>query len=669
MSEQIGGDTSWIGDPSQSLAPSRRSPDRPISRADLADQLANAPEAPAENQKGADDGGYDAGSGPGSAADERADRGEDGRAEKPPNPSGDQGGGARRRGRPRGEIFDGSPVKPLGIYGDLSFYLDVRGQLRAIDNHSLDKIRHVFGGRIGLLANYFPQFDKDGCPKPGKFDQNNAAFAMVQACEEQGVWSPTGRVRGSGAWTDEDGNLIYHAGNQILMDGCEWVDPGVYDGKVYSAADKIPKPADKIGRHDPGQKLLELISSWNWRRKDVDPQLMLGAIAAQMLGGALEWRPVTWLTGDAATGKSTFQKLLKNVHGGSDGLLQASDATEAGIRSVIGYSSLPVALDELEPSDDPRDHKARNIIKLARIAASGDQILRGSTDQKGYQGNAYSCFIFSSILVPPLPPQDRSRLILLDLNEIPKDARRLDPDWRQIRNLGAGLRRRLIDGWDSWHERLEMWRGALATAGYGGRHADNYGTVLAMADMALHEDLPSEDVLIGWVEKLAKYLVDDTAEVGSNAQDMLGWLLGQPLDVWRRGMKYNVATWLAMAGRLPGSKSEIETATPDNANDHLAQYGLRVRGREGEAELAIANRPVNQLGSLFEGSPWADGVWRQAARRVHGAYPAPSAMSFARNSSRATWIPFKSIPGIMDFPQDKASATDVRADFDAEDFA
>ncbi|WP_152002307.1 hypothetical protein [Roseobacter sp. TSBP12] len=453
------------------------------------------------------------------------------------------------------------------------------------------------------------------------------------------------------------------------MSNGEWVDPGVYDGKVYSASDRIPRPSDKVGRDDPAQKLLELIGSWNWRRPDVDPMLVLGVIGAQMLGGALDWRPVTWLTGDQATGKSTFQKLLKNVHGGSDGLLQASDATEAGIRSVIGYSSLPVAIDELEPDDDPRNSKAKNIIKLARIAASGDQILRGSTDQKGYQGNAYSCFVFSSILVPPLPPQDRSRLILLDLNEIPKEARKLEPDWRQVRNLGAGLRRRLIDGWTTWPERLDLWRAALATAGYGGRHADNYGTVLAMADMSMNSALPTEDILTGWVEKLVLYLKDDTSEVGSNAQDMLGWLMGQPLDVWRRGMKVNVATWIAMAAKLPGSRQEIDTANSENANTYLAQFGLRVRGLGDSAELAIANRPVNQLGQLFEGSPWAGGVWRQAARRVSGSYAAPSAMSFAHNSSRATWIPLRAIAGMLDFPMDKPTSSAGGADFSTEGFA
>ncbi|MBU2867026.1 DUF927 domain-containing protein [Pacificibacter marinus] len=632
MSETV---DDWVTNPEKSLVPSRKDPARP-SHDDLRNELENAPEAvPLEaygdmGGQGPDFGrdpqdtgaGYDAAVSGGSGSDDR----------------------------PFGEIYSGCPVKPLGIYGDLSFYLDVRGQLRAVKKHELDTIRHLFGGRIGLLSEKWPQIDAKGFAKSGKFDQNDAAFTMVQACEERGVWSPTGRVRGAGAWVDDDGKLIFHAGDKILIDG-EWEAPGVYDGKVYSAADKIPRPAETKGRYEAGQKLLEHLGSWYWRRPDVDPHLMLGVVCAQMLGGALDWRPVTWLSGDQATGKSTLQKLLKNVHGGSDGLLQASDATEAGIRSVIGYSSLPVALDELEPDEDARSNKAKNIIKLARIAASGDQILRGSTDQKGYQGNAYSCFVFSSILVPPLPPQDRSRLILFDLNEIPKEARKLDPDWRAIRNLGGQLRRRLIDGWETWHERLDLWRAALANGGYGGRHADNYGTVLAMADMALSEDLPSEELLAGWVAKIALHLKDDTADIGSNAQDMMTHLMGQQLDVWRGGTRYNVGSWVAMVAKLPGAPQQLGEATPENGNGHLAQYGLRVRGSGASAELAIANQPVNQLGSLFFDSRWAGGVWQQAARRVHGAKAGN--LSFARVRSRATWIPLPSIAGMMDMPADR----------------
>ncbi|WP_420415819.1 hypothetical protein [Marinovum algicola] len=514
-------------------------------------------------------------------------------------------------------------------------------------------MKSIFGGNVGLLSRHFPVFTypKDGPAKqkPGEFDGDKLMNAMMQAVYERGVWSPVGRVRGAGAWADEEGQLIYHAGDEVLI-GDEWRPPGVYEGKVYPASDPIPRPASEGARADAGLAILELIEGWNWARPDVDPMLALGAICAQMIGGALDWRPVTWLTGDQATGKSTFQRLLRFVHGGSDGLLQASDATEAGIRSVIGYSSLPVALDELEPDDDPKKGKAAAIIRLARIAASGDQILRGSTDQKGYQGNAYSCFLFSSILVPPLPPQDRSRLILLDLNRIAADAPKPKDDPRRLRALGAALRRRLIDGWHDWPERLDLWRGALAAHGHGGRDADNYGTVLALADMGLHDTLPARDVLDAWCAKLVPWLDEAAGDVGSNAEDMLTHLISQPLDPFRRGRQYLVSHWVACAARLDLAGDNIDGVAAGDVNRTIAPYGMRVKGQGSDACLIIANKTMAGLCKLFDGTPWASGVWSQAARRVTGAESIKT--SFARVSSRAFAIPFTSIPGILNAMDD-----------------
>lgn len=563
-----------------------------------------------------------------------------------------------RGGRKRGEIFDGSPVKALGVYGDVNFYIDVRGQLRGIDNHSLDKIRHVFGGRVALLGRHFPQFTKEGAKKENAFNQATAAAAMVQACDERGVWSPTGRVRGAGCWTDDDGNLVFHAGDKVLIGG-KWEDPGVHGDRVYPASDPVPRPADREGRKDCAAEVLSLIQSWNWARPAIDPQLALGLVCAQMIGGALDWRPVAWLTGDAATGKSTFQKLLLNIHGGEAGLLQAADATEAGIRSVLGYASLPVAIDELEPdADNPRKVKA--VVELARRAASGAQIFRGSSDQKGYQSNAYSCFLFSSILMPPMPPQDRSRLIVLDLATLAADVAPMTTDWRRVRLLGAGLRRRLIKGWPAFQERLQMWRAALAEHGQTGRGADNYGTVLALADMAMSpDDLPSNDTLHTWCARVGKAITEESVEVGSNAEDMLFHLVSQYYDVDRRGERFTLGQYLLAAAHLPGAPSKLASgpsptekqATAREINAKLAKIGLRVRYEGNSAELFIPNRPFSGLCELFEGSPWADGVWSQAAKRVPGAVQT-GALTLAGASSRGCYVPFRSISGLLSLPAD-----------------
>ncbi|MDW3181759.1 hypothetical protein [Roseobacter sp.] len=561
----------------------------------------------------------------------------------------------------KGEIWPGCPVKPLGVYGDVCFYLDVLGQLRSVDNHSLDKIRSLFGGRVELLSNHFPQYDKSGGKRARKFDQAEAAAAMTDACYDQGVWSPTGRARGAGCWTDEDGKLIYHAGDAVLIDG-EWQPPGVYDKRVYSAADPIPRPATSEPRDNPAHKVLDTLETWNWRRPDIDPNLTLGVICAMILGGALDWRPPAWATGDAATGKSELQKFLRYILGGEAGLLQAADATEAGIRSVVGYSSLPVAIDEFEPDPD-NPTKTKRVIELARRASSGGQIFRGSTDQKGYQGNAYSCFLFSSILLPAMPAQDRSRLIVLNLDRLPDGIEKLNLDPRVWRGVGAALRKRLMDEWDSWPTRLATWRAALAEHGQAGRAADNYGTVLALADMALGQDTADSSVTNAWAKKLGAALKEDTMEVGSNADDMMHHLLTQHHDAWRKGQRWMMSQFVMAAAALPGAPEGIYPGTPHTKEEKQSQinailvtFGLRVKGFGHEAQLFLPNKSFKGLCDLFEGTVWANGVWSQAASRLDGAERTKSPLTLAGASSRGHWIPFRSMSdALMAFPADGRS--------------
>lgn len=598
--------------------------------AQLGAEIANAPEPP--------------GAQPGNGGD------------GPPPPDWMDTDGPPERGRGRGEIWHGCKVIPLGVDGDISYYIDALGQLRAIDNHSLDKMRHVFCGEVQSLARRFPQYDQNGKPKPGKFEQAALAAAMTSSAAECGVWKPVGKVRGPGCWCDDDGGLIIHAGDEILIGG-KWRKPGLHEGKVYTAGDPVPRPAETLPRYDAGQELLHLLETWAWRRPEIDPYLVLGVVMAQMLGGALEWRPVTWLTGSAATGKSTFQKLLSHIHGGDCGLLQAADATESGIRSILGYSSLPVAIDELEPDGD-RPQKVRGVIELARRAASGSQIFRGSADQKGYQANAFSCFLFSSIYVPDMPSQDRSRMIILELDQLASDlpAPRLDP--RKLRRIGQVLRRRIMDAWSEWPARLDAWLEALAEEGQAGRSGRNFATALALADIALNDELAAADVRASWAAKISKQITDASMEIGDDVQDMMLHLMGQMIDPFRRGEQFSIAQWVMAAAELKGAPAGIGGDDDDTpwdksqkarrANEQLSKYGLRVATGDGVPKLFLPNAKIPALCKLFEGSTWGNGVWSQSARRFPGATPS-NPLKLAGIQTRGTYIPVTAIPGLSDF--------------------
>src|SRR3546814_3224092 len=121
---------------------------------------------------------------------------------------------------------------------------------------------------------------------------------------------------------------------------------------------------------------------------------------------------------------------------------------------------------------------------------SQGMLLRGGQDHKATEFRATSCFLFSSILVPPLTPADRSRIALLELEPFPRGTRKLGlkPFKRELQAVGAWLRKRIADAWPMWPDVLETWTDVLITEGdQGGRAADQFGTLRAMAQLVLDD--------------------------------------------------------------------------------------------------------------------------------------------------------------------------------------
>jgi len=581
--------------------------------------------------------------------------------------------------RPEGAIWEDCPVTPLGVNGGTSYYLDVHGQLRSITKHDAQAVMPLFGHRMPALCWNFAQWSKDPDTgdmrrKPNAWNKELAAQAMIMASSEKGLFDPEGAVRGVGAWRDDDGRLIYHTGDGLFLGG-ERIKSTSHQGKIYPAYPPIPHPAVSDRRPDPVPDILATLETWQWSRPDLDPVIALGMICAQMLGGALDWRPVFWITGGAASGKSAFQKLVQLLHG-DKGLIQSSDATKSGITSRLGQSSLPVMIDELEPGDDGST-KERDIIVLARVAASGGQWFRGSADQKGAGGNVYSTFMFSSILIPgALKPQDLSRLIIMTLRAFPKGVPPLTLRHETWRGRGAALKRILIDRWPLFTGRLDLWRELLESQGIGGRNADNWATVMTLADLVLHGEVQDDATYQSWAIKLARATAQDMAEMPTDADQMLLRLLTQPIDVYRRGEKHTVAQWLMAAAKLPAARQDLlsEAVSGDEyaraVNAKLATAGLRVSGSGAEAKLFIANAKIQGLLDLFKGSDWADGVWQQSAARVPGAETVPQPLTLSGIRTRGYLIPFTAIPGLAYLPMDRAAeGSSVAPTYTVEDFA
>ena len=575
---------------------------------------------------------------------------EDGAPPPADNPeSGDPSvsGGRRRRSgplRPGHPVPAGFPITPLGISDDVCFYLDASRQLRHLKarDHSRLGVEFLFGNRNELLVDLWPKLDKEGNVTGWRPDYC-ASFLMAK-CAERGIWDPFEKVRGPGAWRGPDGELLLHCGDRVwkgrppadgdagYIDG-EWLEPDFIGRNVYPAAPPTPRPSNEpaTGDNNPAAALFDLINTWSWKRGETDAMLLLGHIGAARIGGALKWRPLVWVTGGKGTGKSTLHDLFAGVF--DEQLISLADTSEAGVRQTLGHRTLPVTVDELEAEAD--NNKAQAVIRLARLASSGGRLTRGGQDHKAVEFIARSCFMFSSILVPPLTGQDRSRMAILELGRLPENqaAPKLDP--RVLREIGAALTRRLVDGWSRFEGLLEAYRQALAAEGHPARGCDQFGTLLACADMLLHDGDLDRDYIAEWAGRVSLDALDPDGD-DSDEMNMLGHLLSSQVDAVRGGMKYTVAQWIL---------DEEVYSFHQVRNRMLGVYGLKVLLEDGSPKwLALANKHQG-LAGIFAATHWAGrsgttSVWVQAAQRLPGAEKSGTEY-FGGVRSKCTKIPIE----------------------------
>jgi hypothetical protein len=103
-------------------------------------------------------------------------------------------------------------------------------------------------------------------------------------------------------------------------------------------------------------------------------------------------------------------------------------------------------------------------------------VLKGGQDHQGQEFTVRSCFLFSSILLPPMLAQDRNRLAILELERIPRGiATTPTIDLAELRELGRQLRRRLVDHWHRLDDLVERYKLALGASGTAGRRAISSG--------------------------------------------------------------------------------------------------------------------------------------------------------------------------------------------------
>jgi energy-coupling factor transporter ATP-binding protein EcfA2 len=582
-----------------------------------------------------------------------------------------------------GHLPEDCPVIPLGIAGNVCHYLNAIGQYVAIEAkaHSKLTIYGLFGERSAQLIGP-PQWAKgwdEDTQRPKDFAPDKVARDLIAACHYEGPWDAADRLRGRGAWRGEDDDLILHLGPSLQVRGTR-ERPGKRGRHVYTVQPPRPAPAREkqpAGQEGPAAELERLLNCWNWARGELDARLLLGWTCASFLCGALEWRPQAWIHGGRGCGKSTLIRLLAQVQAEGEGCVKTDDATAAGVRTRLQHDSLPVLFDESEPSEDM--HRLNNLIELARLAASGGMVLRGTADHGSASFTVRFMGLFVSVLRPAMKAQDLSRVAFLPLRPLTGGSPPTVSE-EQLRLLGQRLFRRMVDGWPRFLQVLPVWRRALMDAGLEARGADQFGTLLAAADVALADDAPDSDTLAEWADRLAAGTRADRSEEMPEWRRCLEHVTTKLAPQWRGGELQSIGRLIAVAaGRAVLRDEETgEAVRPGwvamaDANKALAAVGLRVepfkneRGHvlravldpatgqptgessvQGQGDmlghLAVANNHT-ELSGIFRGTHWqgrsgTSGGWKPALEEAPGAIRHKE-MRFGGAASRCVLVPLE----------------------------
>ena len=584
------------------------------------------------------------------------------------------------------------PVVPLGVEGDLCWYIDGVGQMVAIPRkgHSKLAIHGLFSPHTHYCQNAKPDWAKTVKLEPDEygnerlrvvdFRPDTVARDLMAACASMGPFNPVGRVRGRGVWRGRDDDLVLHHGAAIQVRN-QALKPGRHDDFVYPRGPERPLPAKDSqpgGAEGPAAQILTDLSAWNWARPGLDQKLLLGWVCATFYAGALDWRPHGWVNGERAAGKSTLFRYLSRLLHAPRGSIMTGNTTAAGIRSVLKDDALAVFFDDAEAGETP--DRIRNLVELMRAASSGSLVLRGTAEHGSASFTVRFTGLVNSILRPPLNAQDLSRMMLLALLPLKDDAREPEMGDSHLELLGQQLFRRMIDAWPRFLVEFPRWKHALKEAGMPGRAPEQFGVLLAAQDVALN-DIPADgDTLAETAAQCAEGTASDRAEELPEWARCIERISSTIVPAFSGGQQRTLGTLIGMVAMQDGwTDPESGQRYPWPAKDRedaaraLASYGLRVvletqagghplrrwkrpdpsqphtlapsSSGDGRAVgmLAVANGHASLNNAVFRGSHYAaatgtSGGWKAALETAPGAERGKE-MRFGGPASRCVMVP------------------------------
>ena len=247
------------------------------------------------------------------------------------------------------------------------------------------------------------------------------ADAIIRASEETGVVENGFITTGRGCSRTDNGDLIYHLGDRYL---CDPVAGEFAQTRSMEQCEVILEPGAKISivsditkAKDYANDMYQSIRQYRFKSL-LDARRIMGFMVSSLIGGALEFRPMIWLTAPSQTGKTyLITEVMKRFFGAT--LFNLNDPTPAGITQRVRNDSLPVIIDEFEP-EERNETKWKDTLGLIRSSTSGhSERIRGTAHGSAMSVSPRFSAMLVSIQKPMLSKADASRLISVMLSPYP----------------------------------------------------------------------------------------------------------------------------------------------------------------------------------------------------------------------------------------------------------
>ena len=308
-----------------------------------------------------------------------------------------------------GDIVSNPHYELLGLAGNaVAIRIAAAGRVLKQSRESVSQAATLIS--LAPLAYWYTLSGSDSL---GTVTARRIGDGILRASDELGQ-ADLVRQTGRGAVMLKEGPA-FHLGDRILLDRKEYALNDGLDGRIWLAEPRVELGAEASDKDM--RAIAEAMMAYRWDT-EADGKRFIGWIAVALVAGALEWRPHLYLTGESTMGKSW---IIKNSLQPIMGPLvhKIADATPAALARLAENASLPMVIDEAEPTNE----WVVDLLKLLRVSAGseGKRVRADAATGGVVEQLPRFAALLSSTVVPEMRRAGATRMAAVQLGDAVDD--------------------------------------------------------------------------------------------------------------------------------------------------------------------------------------------------------------------------------------------------------